>query len=110
MNLNQDNAGGDPVAVTASKITVTVAMGTDSGDTAARLQFTDDTGKSYCVASDWQGKPVSITDFNTACWEPAKGTAATLTTPIVAVHVIIPSTATAANPFGFCITNVELTP
>ena len=109
-NLNQDSAGATngTVSAPANIVVTTVLSGSGAGNAVARVQITD-TGSatSWCVdAGKWtSGVAIPITSFNTACWDNS-GTYLTAGAAIQAVHITIPSDATADRPFAICLAGV----
>ena len=45
--------------------------------------------------------------FNTKCSNTAAGTAFPVGTPITALQIVVPSSATAALPFNFCLVDAH---
>jgi len=109
-NVNQSATGNEalPVSATAG-ISVGVVISASAGDFAMRVQVVDSTGTAYCVETgSWCIEcPISITSFNTTCWD---GRGATLTSgaSIVSIHVIVPSDPFEDRPFSFCLTDASV--
>jgi len=108
MNLNQPSAGGTPGTVVVNT-GVTVGANITAGLDTARVQVVGG-GSNYCAeAGTWApGTAIPVASFNTACWEPATGTAQAAGTAIESVHIVFPSSGTADRPFSACLTNVAV--
>lgn len=113
-NLNQASSGANtPGTVPAgSSVTVGATLGSGTGDAAARIQLSVLEGTTevpYCAeAGSWTSNTaIDITSFNTACWDNS-GTALAAGANIVAVHIVVPSNATAANDFSICLTDFAM--
>jgi hypothetical protein len=113
-NLNQPNTGGNPVNTipAPATVTVTTSVGSDTGDAAARVQIVGADGNSYCVeAGKWSsGSPITITDFNTHCWNTAEDGAVALAQAqeINAIDITVPSDSTSDRKYSICLLGVSM--
>ena len=113
-NLNQPNTGGNPVNTIPAPATVTVTaqVGSDTGDAAARIQIVGADGNSYCVeAGKWSSNsPITITDFNTHCWNTAEAGAQALAAAqeINAIDITVPSDSTSDRKYSICLLGVSM--
>jgi hypothetical protein len=104
-NVNQAQSGmsgsSDSLVLTGSSVTVSYV---NKGGSTLELQLYDgsDYWCSYLPASTTPtSKTVAFSSLNTKCWDNS-GTPFTSGTPITAVELVVPGSASAPTPFDFC--------
>jgi cellulose 1,4-beta-cellobiosidase len=90
-------------------ITVSVERsGTLLGNSALRLQLTDENNNLFCYGGQVSsGTVIPIGKFSTKCWNNA-GTFPTPSTRFKRVDVLVPGSASTEEAFAFCLTNVSV--
>jgi hypothetical protein len=106
-NFNQ-SAGNTTPGTVPAPASITVSY-TNPGASPLRVQVWDGT-TNWCVDSGTftSGQAISISSFNTACWDKS-GTYLTPGTPIASVSLVVPGGATMLTPFSMCLTGVTFT-
>jgi hypothetical protein len=105
VNQAQSGASGSSGSLVLIGSTMTVSY-VNRGGSTLRLQLYDGTGSYYwCALLPASSSPTTIaipfSKLNTQCWSGA-GSAFTSGTPITAVQLMVPGSATVPTPFDFC--------
>ena len=78
------------------KVFSTIDVSVSGSPTTGLRVLVNKEGEATSYCADYAGKPIALSKFNTACWEPAKGKDLTEFDKITKVGVQVSSTATAA--------------
>jgi hypothetical protein len=105
-DLNQDHDTGASASVTLAGQSLALTF-SNSGASDLRIQLVTPDGTSYCHALGQTSSPAvsSFVEFNTACWD-ATGTPFSTSSPVRALHLVVPSLDDADVPFEFCLLDV----
>ena len=105
LNLYQANSLGAPQQTISAPSSLTVSF-TKSGTAQLRIQISNST-TSWCYDLSARTSPttISISSFNTACWDPTTGTYLTAGTAIQSIDMVVPSGLSAVT-FADCLTGL----
>lgn len=106
-NINQEE--GSDVVSAWTPDTDALAYDLSSDGAPLRLNVYDEQGQTYCHLLSDESGVVTLTDFNTQCWN-GQGDAYDGATPLAGVQVLVPGNTNVPQPFAVCVNEIAPLP